>query len=422
MNPSRRRFIKWTPSIAAIGTLRSGALSASRGIPRVIVAGGGFAGLNFARALKDLAPATEITVIEQNTHYVRCPGSNQVIAGFKPMETLIHRPAQGLIRSGIKFLHGTITGMDPHQRKLHLESGTRIDFDRLIVAPGIQFLWDKIEGYTQAQSLIVPHAWQAGQQTQLLRDQLAALPQGGLFMMVVPGNPYRCPPGPYERASLVAARLKQVNPRAKVLILDAKTKFSKERGFKAAWASLYPGMVEWISFETEGEIDHIEARQRIVATAFNRYRADVLNIIPPQKAGTLAERLGLTDDTGWCPVDPVTFQSLKIPMVHIIGDATSYGAVPKSAFAAQAEARACALAISLSLLDSLPPEPRLINHCYSLVSPERAISVTGVYGVKRGAPPEALSLMESSPESDQHEEFRQAMDWFDLLVRSTFGT
>lgn len=388
----------------------------------MVVAGAGFAGLNFAHALKDLAPAIDITVIDQNPHYVRCPGSNQVIAGFKPMESLIHYPAESLKRKGIRFHHGTITGIDPHQRLLHLESGTQIRFDRLIAAPGIDFRWDKIEGYGKPQSLIVPHAWQAGTQTRLLRDQLAALPDGGLFMMTVPGNPYRCPPGPYERASLIAARLKQVNPRAKILILDAKTKFSKEKGFKAAWTSLYSGMVEWISLETEGEIDHIEVEHRVVATAFNRYHPDVLNVIPPQKAGKLAEVLGLTDDSGWCPVDPVTFQSLKSPMIHVIGDASSYGAVPKSAFAAQTEARACALAICLTLLDTPPPVPRVINHCYSLISPEKAISVTGVYGVKKGPLPETLSLTESSPENDQNLEYQQAMDWLDLLIRSTFGT
>jgi sulfide dehydrogenase [flavocytochrome c] flavoprotein subunit len=406
--------------MAAIGALRSGPLCASRGTPRIVIAGGGFAGLNFAHALKQLAPAIEIIVIEQNPRYVRCPGSNQVIAGLKPMESLIHQPASGLARKGIQFLQGKIIGMDASRRSIHLEDGSRLGFDRLIAAPGIDFHWDKIEGYGQAQSLTVPHAWQAGPQTQLLKDQITALPEGGLFMMTVPGNPYRCPPGPYERASLIAARLQRVNPRAKILILDAKTKFSKEKGFKAAWASLYPGMIEWISFETEGEIDHVDVENRIVATAFNRYRADVLNIIPPQKAGKLAETLGLTDDSGWCPVDPVTFQSLKIPHVHVIGDATSYGPVPKSAFAAQTEARACALVVALSILEATPPVPRLINHCYSLVSPERAISVTGVYGIKEGAGPEALSLMESSPESDQHLEFAQAMDWFELLIRSTF--
>lgn len=420
MRCSRREFMKWAPGMAAIGALKSGPVCASRGIPCIVVAGGGFAGLNFAHALKQLAPAIKIIVIEQNPHYVRCPGSNQVIAGLRSMASLTHQPASGLARKGIQFLQGNITGMDAERRFIQLEDGSRIGYDRLIAAPGIDFRWDKIEGYGKTQSLTVPHAWQAGPQTQILKDQISALPQGGVFMMTVPGNPYRCPPGPYERASLIAARLQRVNPRAKILILDAKTKFSKEKGFKAAWTSLYPGMIEWISFETEGEIDHVDVKNRIVATAFNRYRADVLNIIPPQKAGKLSETLGLTDDSGWCPVDPVTFQSLKIPFVHVIGDATSYGPVPKSAFAAQTEARACALVVALSILGANPPKPRLINHCYSLVSPERAISVTGVYGIKEGTGPEALSVMESSPESDQQLEFAQAMDWLTLLIRSTF--
>ena len=422
MSISRRRFIQWAPYVAAFGTLRSGPLAASRGTPRIVVAGGGFAGLNFAQALREFAPAIDILVIDQNAEFVRCPGSNQVIAGFKPMASLVHDIAGGLTRKGIRFHQGMIVGVDPHRRLLHLAGGARIGFDRLVVAPGIEIRWDKIEGYGKPQSLNVPHAWHAGSQTRLLKDQLNALPEGGLFVMTAPQNPYRCPPGPYERASLIAARLTRVNPRAKILILDAKTKFSKEKGFKAAWSRLYPGMIEWISYETEGEIDYVDADRRVVATAFNRYRADVLNVIPPQKAGILAEVLGLTDESGWCPIDPVTFHSTRIPGVHVIGDAASYGPVPKSAFAAQNEARACALGVSLSLLDSPLPEPRLINHCYSLTAPDKAISVTGVYSVKKGGMPEVLSLMESSPESDQRLEYRQAMDWFDLLIRTTFGT
>ena len=354
MRFSRRRFLQQIPSLAAIGCLSVGPLMASRGTPRIVVAGGGFAGLNFAHALKQLVPAIDITLIEQNSHYVRCPGSNQVIAGFKPLESLTHQPARLLREEGIRFLQGTILGGDPERRHLRLEGGARVPYDRLIAAPGIDFRWEKIEGYGKAESLKVPHAWQAGDQTRLLRDQLAALRPGGLFMMTVPGNPYRCPPGPYERASLVATQLKRTNPRAKILILDAKSKFSKEKGFKSAWTRLYPGMIEWISFETEGEIDHVDANRRTVTTAFNRYRPDVLNIIPPQKAGTLAEALGLTDDSGWCPVDPIDFQSLHHPRVHVIGDAANFGPVPKSAFAAQTEARACALSVALSLAD-LPP-------------------------------------------------------------------
>lgn len=422
MNEARRRFLSRWPAIAALGSLRVGPLYAGTASPRIVVAGGGFSGLNLARWLKQLVPSARITVIDPNEHYMRCPGSNRVIAGFAELPSLRHHTATSLHQIGIAFVQAHIVGRDEHKNRVHLDDGKSVAYDRLVVAPGIDFRWEQIEGLSERTTTLVPHAWRAGRQTQLLRDQLAALPAGGVFMMTVPANPYRCPPGPYERASLIAARLKQTNPRAKILILDAKSKFSKEKGFKSAWASLYPGMIEWISLETEGEIDYINPKKREVATAFNRYRADVLNVIPPQKAGELARTLGLIDDSGWCPVDPFSFKSLKGRDIHVIGDAANFGPIPKSAFAAQAEGRACALAITLDLSELPLPSPRIINHCYSLVSQNEAISITGTYAAKSGLPvPETLSLMESTPTADRRSEYVNAMDWFDVLIESTFG-
>ena len=389
---------------------------------KVIVAGGGFAGLNAARAIKSVAPELQVFLIERNRSYLSCPGSNQVIGGMTPIEALAHDVASGPEALGIKVIIHNITRIDPQLKSITLAGGQSLTFDRLIMAPGMDFRWDAIEGYDEAASATIPHAWKAGEQTELLRRQIVALRPGGTVVITVPDNPYRCPPGPYERASLIAHYLKHHNPRAKILILDAKTRFPKQPAFSHAWHQLYPGMVEWISSEREGVIDHVDTRRRVVHTEFNQYDADVLNVIPPQRAGNLATLADLEDESGWCPVDPLTFESLRTPDIHVIGDACSAAPMPKSAFSAQSQARACASAV-VDLLDGqAPTPPRLINHCYSFVAPERAISVTGVYGYQPATKTlETLSSGETAPDGNWTREGEFARDWYGLMMKETFG-
>ena len=389
---------------------------------KVVVAGGGFAGLNAAKALKSMAPELQVSLIEKNRTYLSCPGSNQVIAGMTPIKDLAHNGAGGAETLGIKVVVDNITRIDSGYKSVTLASGQSLPFDRLIMAPGMDFRWDAIEGYDEAASAAIPHAWKAGEQTELLRRQIVALRPGGTVVITVPDNPYRCPPGPYERASLIAHYLKRHNPRAKVLILDAKTRFPKQPAFTHAWHQLYPGMVEWISSEHEGVIDHVDTRRRVVYTEFNQYDADVLNVIPPQHAGNLATLADLLDETGWCPVDPLTFESLKIPGIHVIGDACSAAPMPKSAFSAQSQARACASAVVDLLTGQAPLPTRLINHCYSFIDPERAISVTGVYGYQPSTQAlETLSIGETPPDGNWTREGELAHDWYGLMMKQTFG-
>lgn len=422
---SRREFLAATLAASGLllldGCSRRPASRSSLSRAKVVVAGGGFGGRNAAKTLKRLAPKVSVTVIERHPLYTSCPGSNQVIAGLRPASDLTHNSATPR-EPGIDILIGEITGVDARQRRITLGDGTTLPYDRLIMAPGIDFRWDSIEGYDAPASRIIPHAWRAGEQTALLARQLQAMRDGGTVVITAPDNPYRCPPGPYERASLIAHFLKHHKPRAKVLILDAKTRFSKQAAFTAAWQRLYPGMVEWVSSEHEGKIDHIDTRNRVVHTEFNAYPADVLNVIPPQRAGYLAELAGLTDATGWCPVEPLTFESTLVPGIHVIGDACVASPMPKSAFAAQSQAKICAAAV-VRLLDNLEPvAPRLINHCYSFVDPDRAISVTGVYGYQTASRTlAALSTGETAPEGDWLKEAGYARDWYRLLMEQTFG-
>lgn len=421
---SRRNFLKYAAILPmslfdrlAIARKESGKP------PHALVLGGGFAGLNAAISLKAFLPGWHVTVIEAEDSYTCCPGSNAVISGFKPLSRLMASPERHLMSKGIHYRKATAVGLDPQKRHLLLKDGQKLAYERLIVAPGIGFRWDTLEGYSETVSHTIPHAFRAGAQTQILKAQLSAMRQGGVFLMTVPAAPYRCPPGPYERASLMAARFQKTNPRAKILILDAKSKFPKERAFRAAWSERYPGMIDWLSFETEGQMERLDPKRREIVTEFSRIGGDVLNLIPPQKAAPIAERLGLTDDSGWCPVEPATFKARGFENIHVIGDAARYDPVPKSAFAAQTEGRLCALAIALESLGQTIPAPRLINHCYSLVAEAEAISVTGIYGIPTEGAMEirTLSVQETGPDGDFKKEAAEAEDWIRLLLRSTFG-
>lgn len=399
---------------------------------KVVVLGGGFAGATSAKYLKMLDPSVKVTLIERNKFYVACPGSNQVIAGMrefadekKPQKAanLRHDYHDLVSTYGIESVIAEATGIDTHGKTVLLEDGSRVPYDRLIVSPGIDFRWDAIAGYTEAVSETIPHAWKAGPQTILLRRQLRAMKNGGVVVITVPDNPYRCPPGPYERAALMAHYLSQHKPRSKILILDAKTQFSKQALFQQGWRDLYPGMVEWISSEKEGRIDRIESGKHLsVHTEFNKHRADVLNVIPPQMAGRLAQAARLTDASGWCPVNQLTFESTLAPGVHIIGDACDAAPMPKSAFAANAQAKVCAIAVLDLLSGSEPERIPLINHCYSFLAPDYAISITGVYAYSSSEKRLAiLSTGETAPGGDRREEAEHARDWHNLIMKEVFS-
>lgn len=419
----RRAFLQ---GMAALGL---SACSARKpvAIPRissgkVVVVGGGIAGLTVVKYLNNQAPSLDITLVEPNAYHLMCPGSNEVISDLRKFRELRHNYPANYPTQGIEKIRAEALGLDTKQRKLLLSTQSSIPYDRLILAPGIDFRWNAIEGYDEITSRVVPHAWKAGLQTLLLRRQLRAMPNGGVVIMAVPGNPYRCPPGPYERASLMAHFLKRYKPRSKIIILDAKSQFSKQPLFEAAWKELYPGLIEWVSLEKEGRIERIEADTLTVHTEFGSHKADVLNIIPPQKAGKIASWMELVDESGWCPIHPVTFESTRIPHVHVIGDACIATPMPKSAFASQSQARNCAAAVADLLQNREPTPPALINHCYSLVSPNEAISITGTYEYSRRAKSlVTVQTGQTPPNGDRRAEARFARSWYGALNQDLFG-
>ena len=255
-----------------------------------------------------------------------------------------------------------------------LAGGAKLNYDRAVVAPGIAFKFGAIEGYDEAATQIIPHAWNAGPQTKLLRQQLESMEDGGVFVIVAPPDPFRCPPGPYERACLVAYYFKQFKPRAKILILDAKDSFFEQDLFQDAWNRHYPGMIEWLPGQFTGGIKSVDVKTRAIKTAGETFNASVANIIPPQMAGELAQRAGLADQSGWCPIDPMTFELKLQPGIHVVGDAISGGEMPKSAFATNSQAKICAFAIAAALTGSEQTAPHLFNTCFTLLAPNDAVT------------------------------------------------
>jgi sulfide dehydrogenase [flavocytochrome c] flavoprotein chain len=281
--------------------------------------------------------------------------------------------------AGVEVIRGEATIIDPASRQVRLRDGTALPYDRLVLSPGVQLRWDAIMGYDEAAAEVMPHAWLAGNQTLLLRRQLEAMDDGSLVVLAVPDNPYRCPPGPYERASMIAHYLSRHKPRSKVMILDAKDSFSKQPLFEEAWAQLYPGMIEWVSGSNTGKTITVDAATRTVRTDFDELKPAVANIIPPQRASQIAISLGLDEGRGFSRVDARTFESKVTPGIHIVGDAIIAGGMPKSGFSANSQAKVCARAI-VALLRGRPVEDTiLLNTCYSVAAPGYGFSIAGAY-------------------------------------------
>lgn len=311
MNLSRRQFNQVAGSAGALlvaAGMASPLRAASSATGRVVVIGGGFAGATCAKYLKRAAPDVEVTLIEKNATYVTCPFSNAVLGGFGKMADITVSYDALKDRHGIDVIADAASEIDPDARSVRLADGADLAYDRLIVAPGIDFRFDDIEGYDADAADRLPHAWKAGEQTTLLRQQLEAMEDGGTVIVAIPSAPYRCPPGPYERASLIAYHLSRNKPRSKVLILDGNDKMPKQALFQEGWQRLYPGMIEWVPMSEDGRAVAVDPGSMTVQTEFSEHKGDVINLIPPQRAGMIAEMAGLTDASGWCPVDPRTFE------------------------------------------------------------------------------------------------------------------
>ncbi|MFC4353318.1 FCSD flavin-binding domain-containing protein [Fodinicurvata halophila] len=408
---------------AGVGTLAAPrASSGSR--PKVVVIGGGSGGATAARYIAhDSAAEIEVTLIEPTRQYYTCYFSNLYIAGFWDYDDLAHGYGRLAARNGINVVHDWAVAVDREARQVRLAGGSALPYDRLVISPGIDFVEDSVPGWSVAAQNAMPHAYRAGSQTRLLRDQLMEMREGGVFCLVAPPHPYRCPPGPYERICMVAHLLKQRNPKAKILLVDPKPGFPKQALFEEAWQRHYGGMIERIGPESGSSTISVDPDTMTVDIDGHSETVDVCNVIPAQKAGHIAEVAGLTDDSGWAPVHPGDMTSRRDTAIHVLGDAADQGDMPKSGFAANSQAKVAANAICHALLGQRAFPARYMNTCWSLLGPEDGVKVGAVYEPKDGRIRTVDSFISTRDEDAQTRQatFRESVDWYHAITTDMFS-
>ncbi|HSO84678.1 NAD(P)/FAD-dependent oxidoreductase [Thiocapsa sp.] len=426
MNTLTRRTFLQSSLLSTAAVLGGPSLAVHAATPpkaRVIVIGGGYGGAIAAKYLQMSDPEIRVTLIEKESAYVSCPLSNEVLGGERDLASLTF-DYRGLTRRGIAVMQDTVVEIDPAQHFVKGTSGNRYNYDKLIVSPGVDYDWAAIEGMSEAVAERIPHAWKAGKQTQILRKQLEAMEDGGVFYIVAPPNPFRCPPGPYERAAQVAHYFSTHKPKSKIVILDAKDAFSKQGLFQAGWQEHYGDMIEWVSGAQGGIIEAIDPETRTLMGSFEEFQGDVINLIPHQKAGALAQTAGLANESGWCPVDQRTFESSIHKDIHVIGDACIAGAMPKSGYSANSQGKVCAAAVIAAINGEAAPAPSYVNTCYSIIAPEHGISVAGVYRLEEGRIVDIPGAGGVSPaDADARTralEQQFALDWFRNITSDMF--
>lgn len=425
VNFSRRQWLGRVGTATVAGAaLLSVPAYARPAAGNVVIIGGGFGGATAARYIKQRNPAIHVTLVEPSDTYYTCPFMNLHFGGLRTFEQQAHG-FDDLRALGITVIHDYAAGVDASAKNVSLQDGQTLAYDKLLLSPGIDFRWNALEGYDEAASLLAPHAWKAGEQTALLKQQLESMPDGGTFVMVAPENPFRCPPGPYERASMVAHYLKHNKPKSKIVILDSKDAFSKQGLFQDGWKQFYGDLIEWVPMSSDGHIVRVDAQNLRVESAFGEiHQADVLNVIPPQKAGAIAELAGVTDPSGWVPVKHQTFESELAPDIYVVGDATIASPMPKSGFSANAQAKVAAAAIVNALAEKPAVQASFANTCYSLIAPDYGISVGHTYIVQDGKLAEASGGV--SPK-DADATFRKleaeyGEAWYNAIARDAWGT
>ncbi len=430
-NVTRRDFIKLMGAGGAVSTLGLAGVGTAYGkksAGHVVVIGGGYGGATAAKYIRKFGPSIEVTLIEPKKVFHSCPASNWVIGGLKPIKYIQLGYDDLMKKHGVKVVHDTATAVDAGAKKVKLKGGDSIKYDRLVVSPGVDLRYDTIEGYDAKVAEKLPHAWHAGPQTELLRKQLTSMKDGGTVIIAAPPNPFRCPPGPYERASLIAHYLKTNKPKSKVLILDAKQKFSKQGLFTAGWKKLYgygtdKSLIEWVA-GPDGKVTGVDAKNMtaIAGELEEEHKGAVINVIPAQKAGKIAHVAGLTNDKGWCPVDAKTSESTMQKNIHVIGDAAVWSPLPKSGYAANSEAKVCAAAVVALLEGREPGEPSWVNTCYSLVGPKYGISVAMVYDLQGGKVGKVKGSGGVSPkDGNKVLEALYAENWYVNIAEDMFG-
>lgn len=428
---NRREFIRLLGATGAVSGMAAMGIPSSvlaKASGKVIVVGGGFGGATCAQYLKRWGPDIDVTLIEREAKYTTCPFSNVVLAGDMTIDEITHT-YDGIKAKGIKVINDEVTGVDPGAKKVTLKGGDTLSADMLVLSPGIKFIYGRVENDDKVEESM-PHAWKAGPQTQLLRKQIMAMKDGGTVLILPPPKPFRCPPGPYERASLIANYLKNNKPKSKIIIVDSNESHSKQKSFHAAWQHVYGmgegKMIHWVKETEGGKIEKLDPSTMTVTKEFgDTFKGDVINFIPYQKAADLVHNAGLTNKDGWCDVHQNTFESKVAKDVHVLGDACVAGAMPKSGHSANSQAKNCAAAIVSKLAGTEPPTPTYANTCYSLISPDFGISVAAVYAFQEGSI-KRLSGGVTPPYPGEKDRFykneaKYAKGWYKSITTDMFG-
>ena len=384
ISTNRRQFLGGIGTAALASTFPLPALAQAK--PKLVVIGGGPGGATVAKYVaKDSSGAVAVTLVEPGKQFTTCFHSNLYLGGFRSFESITHSYDKLVSKYGVKHVRQMAQAIDREKRTVRLANGSTLAYDRLVVAPGIDLKFDSVPGYSEAASEKMPHAWKPGPQTQLLRRQLNAVADGGVIVMIAPPNPYRCPPGPYERVSMMAHVLKaKGHKKSRIIVLDTKDAFSKQGVFMEGWQKHYPGMIEWQDPKMHGGIKGVDVKTMTVNTDLANYKAALVNVIPAQMAGKIVRDAGLTNQTGWCAIDPASMKSAVDLNIYIVGDASIAGDMPKSGFAANSQAKVAALMIRTDLTKSAAFPARYTNTCWSLIETDDTVKVGGRYEPKDG--------------------------------------
>lgn len=393
--------------------------------PKVVVIGGGAGGGTAARYLaKDSNGAIDVTLIEPSRKYYTCFFSNLYLGGFRDYESIGHTYETLALKHGVNVIHDLAVRVDLSKKEVTLGSGARVSYDRLVVSPGIDLKYDSVPGYSPDVATRIPHAWKSGTQVQVLKARVEQMKEGGTFVMVPPPNPFRCPPGPYERISMIAHLLKQKNPTAKIIVLDPKEKFSKQALFQEGWERHYPGMVEWIPASISGGVKNLDAEAMTFETDIETFKADAASVVPAQKAGQIAAIAGLTNDSGWCPIDPASMRSRVDENVYVLGDASVASAMPKSGFSANSQAKIAAMTIRHELTDSRAFPARYANTCWSLIATDDGVKVGATYQAGAEKIEAVNTFISKTGETAEvrQQTYQESIGWYDGISADIFGT
>ncbi len=422
---NRRDFtnLSFGAGLAALSTSVVPTFAFAQGKGRVVIVGGGAGGATVAHLVKQGAPQLDVTLVEVQPQYTTCFFSNLYLGGFRTIESITHS-YDGLKKLGVKVVHDWATGVDASKKTVMLKGGGSLSYDKLVLSPGIEFKWDSIEGYTEAAAEKMPHAYKAGIQTQILKKQLEGMNAGGTVVMVTPPNPFRCPPGPYERASMIANYLKKNKPKSKLMIFDPKPKFSKMALFQEAWEAHYSDIIEWVGPDMSGggakQVD--VGSMTVTIGDGEKVKGDVVNIIPAQKAGSIAAAAGCTDGD-WCPINPGDFSSKKVKDIYVLGDASIAKSMPKSGFSANSQAKVVVNALHAELAGKNKYPARFRNTCWSLVSDDDGVKVGAAY--KAGAEKvDVTSKFISKPGEDaalRKATYMESLDWYTAMTNEMFA-